>query len=877
MLTLLHWYTPLIRFYTLIGLLLITSTYGKAQNEIPSIHINVINSPLIEVLNEIATQGDLHFSYNPKKIRLDQKITYSANKPVKDILEDLMKIASLQYTYLEKQIILKPLKTRGKNTNKNTIIHGYIKDNNNGEALIGATIYVSELNTGTMTNAFGFYSIALPKGEYNLSYSFIGFEENHQIISLTNATNIDVELVEKPPILEEVVVVASAPQLVEEIQMSKSELQPKTVSEMPALFGEMDVIKSLEFVPGVKSHSDGSTFNYIRGGNRDQNMIMIDDAPIYNPSHMLGVFSTIIPDAINHIHLYKGDMPASMGGRLSSVIDIRTKNGNNKKLQAWGNTGLISSKLGLEGPIAKDKSSFLMSGRISHAKWLYQQKNENIQQFYFYDLTGKLNFNISPKDKLFISSYSGSDNYFENNSGVNWANTTGSIKWTHLFNNRIFLNTTIAGSSYQYFLHADIENNTKWKSRIANLNFKGDFTYFIRPQSVLTFGIAANGHNLNPGNLTSNDTKIQPPLVSIKNVVEGIAYINHEARVNDQWGVKYGLRFSSWNNQGASFEFEFDENHHVIDTLFFDLGENYNQYNNIEPRLGLSYFFNKNSALKFSYSRNVQNLHLITNSISPFTSLEVWLPSSINIKPQIANQVAIGYLKFYPNIGVSLTIEGYYKIMKNQIDYKTHAETLLNSIFEGELRFGTSNSYGAEFLLKKKEGRLRGWLGYTYARVKNTFPELNNGQPFNAFYDRPHEVNLILGYDITKRIHVGTNWTYYTGSPYSSPISFFNFNGLETPIYGQRNNSRLPDYHRMDISATLNLNRDLSKKFTHDLTLSFYNVYGRKNTLFINYNKTETENGDFRIPSNLLENSRTSSQFYLFRFTPSLTYNFRFL
>lgn len=859
--------------------MLFTYFHVKAQTQLspPVISIEAQDLPLHEVLVLIAEKGDVRFSYNPKKILHDQKITYSDNKTVKEILDDLMILTGLEYTYVEKQFILKPIKKRAEKEKQNTTLHGYIKDQSNGEALIGASVYIAQLSTGTTTNAFGFYSISIPKGTYDISYSFVGFKEITQSISLNSATNNSVDLNEKPPVLEEVLVTAMAPQLVAEIQMSKSVLQPKTVSEMPALFGEMDVVKSLEFVSGVKSHSDGSTFFYVRGGGRDQNMILIDDAPIYNSSHMLGVFSTIIPDAINNIDIYKGDMPSSMGGRLSSLIDIRTKNGNDKNFQAWGNTGIISSKIGIEGPISKNKSSFLITGRLSHFKWIFQQNNKDLKQFYFYDLTGKLNFRLGSKDRLFISTYTGSDNYFESNSGVNWANTTGSFRWNHLFSDRIFLNTTVAASAYEYFLHTDILKNTQWKSRIANLSVKGDFTYFIRPQNIMTFGAAINGHNINPGNLTTDDPNVQAPLVSIKNATEGILYANHEIKLNDRWGVKYGLRFSSWNNLGASFEFEFDENHQVIDTLFFDQGENYNQYNNLEPRLGLSYFISQNSSLKFSYSRNVQNLHLITNSISPFTSLEVWLPSSINIKPQIADQIAMGYFHFMSNLGISFELEGYYKEMQNQIEYETHAETLLNSIFEGELRFGNSKAYGTEFIIKKDEGRWRGWLGYTYARVKRTSLEINNGKSFNAYYDRPHEVNLVMGYDINLRLNLGLNWIYYTGSPYSSPISFFNFNGLETPLYGQKNNSRLPDYHRMDMSATFKLNKDRNKKFSHDLTLSVFNLYGRENALFINYNKTETEDGKFKIPANLLENSRVTSQLYLFQLTPSLTYNFRFL
>ncbi|HNP17618.1 MAG TPA: TonB-dependent receptor [Fulvivirga sp.] len=850
-----------------------------AQEPIPTkkIAINVVDMPLSDVLSEIATKGNLRFSYNPRKIPVDQKITYSASKSVKEILDDIMNLIDLEYAYVEKQIIIKARKKeRKKDKDQNITLRGFIKDKNNGEALIGATVSIKQLGIGTASNPYGFYSLTIPKGTYDIAYSFIGFEEIRKQVEVNQFTNLSVEMEESPPVLEEVVVSAISAQDIGDVQMSKAKIQPKTVTEMPALFGEMDVVKSLEFIPGIKSHSDGSTFYYVRGGNRDQNLLIIDGAPIYNSSHMLGVFSTIIPDAVNSIDIYKGDMPASMGGRLSSVVDVRTKKGNDKKFQAWGNTGLISSKIGLEGPILKNKSSYLMSGRLSHIKWIVQRQNENIQDLYFYDLTGKVNFKFSPKDQLYFSTYTGADSFFEQNSGIKWTNVAGTLQWNHLFSDRIFLNTTMSASAYDYFLHTDRSNNTQWKSHISNFNIKGDFTYFIKPENILSFGTGFNTHNFNPGNLTTDNPNVQPPVVSTNNSLEAVIYGSHEVKLNEHWGVKYGVRLSSWNNNGPSFEFKFDENHNVIDTTYYNKNEDQGRYTYLEPRLGISYLPNDKSSVNISYSRNVQNVHLITNSISPFTSLEVWLPSSNNIKPQIADQVALGYNHYVHNLGLMFKVEGYYKEMQNQIEYEPHAKTLLNPLVEGELRFGKAKAYGVEFTLKKELGRLRGWIGYTYSRAKRTFDEINNGKTYNSFYDRPHEVNLVLGYDLSLRFKLGVNWTYYTGSPYSSPIGFYTYNGLETPIYGEKNNSRLPDYHRMDVSATYKLNKNPNKKYRHDLTLSIFNFYGRKNTLFINYNKTETADGEFKIPTNLLQNERVTSQYFLYRFTPSISYNFYF-
>ncbi len=852
-----------------------TALLAQQNQAISNINISVTETTLSNLFNLIEEQSGISFSFNPKKISLDYKINYNANKPLNEVLDDLSKLLSLKFDLLEKQIVVKPTKQHGQLANAS--LNGYIKDSKNGEALIGATVIISPLNTGTLSNAFGYFSITLPKGNYKITYQFIGYEPQSDTLILDSDINNIVQLKEKPSVLQEIVVAANTYSDVEELQTSKANLQPNTVDEMPALFGEMDVVKSMEFVPGIKAHSDGSTFFYVRGGHRDQNMIMLDDAPIFNASHMLGIFSTVIPDAINSIDIYKGDMPASMGGRLSSVVDIRTKKGNDKKVQVWGNSGLISSKFGIEGPLKKDKSSFLVSGRLSRIRWFLKNEIDKVKQLYFYDLTAKLNFKINQRDKIFFSAYSGSDRFFVENYGIEWANLAGTFGWNHIINKKLFVNTTIAASSYDYFLHTDVTTNTRWKSRIANLTIKGDFTYFKKPDNVWLFGAAINGHNFNPGNLSTDDPNVQPPLVSIKNAFETVLYGQHEVKLNSNWALKYGLRITSWENQGGSFEFEFDEDKNVQDTLFFNPGQSYSEYGNIEPRLGLKYFASANSALKLSFSRNVQNLHLITNSISPFTSLEVWLPSSLNIKPQISNQVVVGYSQQWPDKGLNFTAEGYYKKMYNQIDYQPHAETLLNPLLEGELLFGEARAYGLELMLKKPQGRLRGWMGYTYSRAKRTFEEINNGKSFNAFYDRPHEIDIVGSYDITPRINAGLNWIYYTGSPYSSPISFYYYNGLEVPIYGEKNNSRLPDYHRLDVSFNFKLNKPSNNKFNHDLTLSFYNIYGRKNTLFINYNKIEDINGDLKIPSNLLENNRVTSQTYLFRFTPSLTYNFRIL
>lgn len=859
----------------LVLLLILAITANSQQISGAKISLDIKEASLEDVLREISKQSGIPFSYNPRKIPVGQKISYTAQgKSLDEVMSDLSSKVPFVFEWVEGQVVLKPARREDKPDSQKFTISGFITDMSNGEALIGATVIIPSLQLGATSNVFGFYSITIPAGNYSVVYSYIGFEEATESIDLKNSITLNQNLKVSTSVLEEIVVRGTSPSLVSEIQMSKNGIRPSTVSEKPSFFGEADAVKALEAVPGIKMHSDGSTFYYVRGGDRDQNSILIDDAPIFNPSHLLGIFSTIIPEAVNDIQVYKGSMPASLGGRLSSVMDVRTKKGNDQHFAASGSIGLLSTKLSLEGPLKKSKNSYLISGRLSRVKWISNLVNDNIQKFHFYDLTGKLNFDLNKNNKLFFSFYTGSDNFLASNSGIEWANRTTTLRWNHVFNNRLFLNTTIAGGVYDYFLHTDLSTQTKWNSHLSNANLKADFSYFKNPKKEISFGLSIGGYNFGPGNVTRRGIAVQP-ITSVRNASEFVLYGNHEVRFNDHWGLSYGLRLSTWTNQGASFEFIFDGDRNPIDTLFFAKGAKYGRYENAEPRISMSYFLNERASFKASYARNVQNIHLVSNSISPFTSFEVWLPSSINIKPQTADQLVFGYYWFFQKLGLSLDVETFYKKMRNQIDYEAHAETLLNPLLERELRFGTAIAYGSEIQVRKEEGRLRGWAGYSYSRAKRKFTEINEGKSYNAFYDRPHQINLMLSYDLNLRWNVGLNWNYSTGAPFSSPISFYSINGAEVPIYGQKNNDRLPDYHRLDLSATLQLNRNVERKFSHHISFSIYNFYARKNPVFINYNKSDQGSGNFKTPLNLLNKDALTSQFFLFQFTPSISYNFK--
>jgi hypothetical protein len=862
----------------LLTFLSVFGTYSQPSLRDKQISVEIKNGNIIELLKQISDRSELHFSYNPRKLDTKQKITYqTVDKKLADILDELAITYNLKFEFLENQVIVKQEKKTERVEPRTATLSGTVTDSETGEALIGTTLAIKELQKGTTANAFGFYSLTVPKGKYEITYSFVGYKPVTSLIDLTSSLKQNISLSAETPVLEEVVINnVNATEVVTEIKSSTVHVRPATVEERPAFFGEMDVIKSLEAVPGIKMHSDGSTFYYVRGGNRDQNLILVDDAPIYNPSHILGIFSTIVPDVVNDINIYKGDMPASLGGRISSLLDVRTKKGNDQHFQFWGNTNIISTKLGVEGPIRKNASSYLLSARISKVKWFFQRVDDQIKEFQFHDLTGKINAKWGNKNRFYFSFYNGADYFVRANRGISWSNNAGTLRWNHLFNGKLFLNTTVCASGYDYFLHTDVEKDVKWNSHISNFNIKNDFSYFIKPENEFTFGLSLNGYAFNPGNLQANGKIPDRLTLSVRNSVEFVLYGNHELKVSDKLGLNYGLRLTNWANNGEAFEFIFDKNRNPIDTLYFKKGEKYKQFTNAEPRLTLNYQLNADASVKTSFSHNVQNIHLITNSVSPFTSLEVWLPSSYNIKPQKANQVTMGYYRA-ARWGTSISTEVFYKKMLNQIDYNPHAETLLNPLLEKELRFGKANAYGFELMGKKDEGRLRGWAGYSYSRAKRKFADINGGNTYNAFSDRPHQINLMAAYDLTLRWNIGMNWIYYTGSPYSAPISFYQYNGEEVPVYGQKNNARLPNYHRLDLSATFRLNKNPDNKVIHTLAFSIFNVYGRKNPLFINYNKSETAEGDLKISQDVVNPERVTSQFYLFRFAPSISYNFKWL
>ncbi|MGB9746366.1 MAG: TonB-dependent receptor [Bacteroidales bacterium] len=752
---------------------------------------------------------------------------------------------------------------------KRFTVSGYIRDASNGEALIGATVYVKELKTGTIANPFGFYSVSLPAGNYTFEFSYVGYTTQVVVIELQTDRTINIQLQPEPKELEEVVVTAEKPNAnVARLEMSSNKLDTKTIRNVPALMGEVDLLKVVQMLPGVTATSEGTTNFSVRGGGYDQNLILLDDAPVYNASHLMGFFSVFNNDAIRDVKLYKGDIPASAGGRLSSLLDVRMKEGNNQKFSGSGGIGSVSSRLTLEGPVLKDRSSFIISGRRTYLDIftpLSSNKQLRDSRLYFYDLTAKTNATVNDRNRVFLSAYAGRD-YFKNNfASMEFGNKTLTVRWNHLFSKRLFANATALYSRYDYALgFRFIEGvNFLWTYNMEDVAGKLDATWYPNPENTVRFGVQSTYHILNPGEVSSGNvfpTYVLPATYSLEHAV----YVSNEQVISRRLSAKYGLRFSLFQNLGRGVVYHFDDQYIATDSVVYAAGKIYNAYSGFEPRLGLRYELNDVSSLKASYSRTRQYYQMASNSAAG-TPLDLWFSASPNVKPQIADQVAIGYFRDFMEHLVQASFEVYYKAMQNTIDFRDHAVLYGNRKLEGELRFGESRAYGAEWMVQVPEGRLNGWISYTFSHTERTIPAINNGKTYLAPYDKPHTVYIVINYDLSRRITIGSSWIYGTGAPTTFPVGRAFFGNVIYPIYSERNSYRLPDYHRLDVSITLRGKENPKRFWQGEWNFSVYNAYARKNTWSIQFVE------DDKIP-----NATYAQKIYLFSVVPALTYNFRF-
>jgi hypothetical protein len=750
-------------------------------------------------------------------------------------------------------------------------ISGVVRDGTTGEELIGATVYIPELGKGASTNVYGFYSITLVKGSYSLEASYMGYETKKVPLELDSNLKLDLEISPSSVEIGTAVVegTSEAEKNVASVEMSKVRMNMESIKKIPAFMGEVDVIKAIQLLPGVQTVGEGTSGFYVRGGAVDQNLILLDEAPVYNASHLLGFFSVFNSDAIKDVQLYKGGIPARYGGRLSSVLDIRMLEGNNKQYCANGGIGTISSRISLQGPIVKDKSSFLISGRRTYADiFLKLSKDEATRdtKLYFYDLNLKANYKLNDNNRLYASGYFGRDVMgFADLFRFEWGNATGVLRWNHVFNDQVFSNLSFIYSDFDYTLAQDVEGfGFQWDSHITDLSVKYDINYFPNPNNIVRFGIVGTKHDIDPGFArgTGENTLFTELRIPKTHSIETGVYLSNEQNITDRFSAIYGLRFSTFSNMGETTNWNYDDEYQPTDSTTYDKWDIYNTYTNLEPRLGLNYRVNKSTSIKASYNRTSQYIQLASNSTSS-SPLDIWFPSTPNVKPQTADQVAIGYFKNFRDNTFEFTSEIYYKEMANAIDFAPHAQLLLNEHIEGELRTGDARAYGLELMVRKQEGQITGLISYTLSRSEKLIPEIITDW-YPTKYDKLHDISAMLAYDINNRWSVGLNYVFSTGSAVTMPTGRFEYLGVITPVYSDRNGARMPNYHRLDLSLTLKPKENPDRLWNGEWVLSIYNVYNRHNPYSINFQQEDFD-----------PNITFAEMTYLLPIVPAITYNFK--
>jgi len=752
---------------------------------------------------------------------------------------------------------------------QNFTISGSVKDSTNGEDLYGASVQVKELaNVGASTNAYGFYSLTLEQGSYTLVFRSSGFETKERKIELNEDLTINIELDIPKDVQELGAVIVNAEKENKNITssgMNVTKFDPKEIETLPVLFGEKDIMKTLQLTPGVKGAGEGNAGFFVRGGGADQNLILLDEAPVYNASHLLGFFSVFNSDAIKDVALYKSGIPAEYGGRASSVMDVKMRDGNNKKFGASGGIGLIASRLTLEAPIVKDKGSFIISGRRSYADLflkLAPKEDQRNTTLYFYDLNMKANYRLGEKDRIFLSGYFGRDKFgFSDVFGFNWGNATGTLRWNHIINNKFFSNTSIIYSNFDYeFTIGQGEDGFGVVSSIQDWNVKQDFSYFINSNNTLKFGVNGIHHTFKPGALTGGNESFNAIVLNQRYGLEVGAYIQNEQKIGSRINMMYGLRYSGFNLMGEGKAYDFNDFGNIVDQRDYASWESIKYYQGLEPRISASYVLTEKNSVKVAYNRNLQYIHQLSNATTS-SPTDVWVPSSNNVKPQIADQIAAGYYHNFKQNTYKLSTEIYYKSLLNQIDYRNGAQTVLNDLVEGELVYGKGRAYGIEFQLQKKKGKFTGWLSYTLSRSLRTFDDIDNGREFSARQDRIHDISVVLMYKLSDAIALSASWVYYTGDAVTFPSGKYEIGGVTVPQYTERNGYRMPDYHRLDLGLTWYMKE--TKRFEHNINFSVYNAYNRENAYTITFQQDPDD-----------PTKTQAVQTTLFKIIPAVTYNF---
>lgn len=765
-------------------------------------------------------------------------------------------------------------------------VSGTISNKNSNETLIGVNVSVSGIKTGVTTNEYGFYSLTLPKGDYEIIISYVGFGTQTEKISLNQNIKKNVSLTESGQELQEVVITTEKSIAnIRKPEMSVNKLSISTIKKMPVVLGEVDIIKSILLLPGVTNAGEGQSGFNVRGGGADQNLILLDEAMIFNSSHVFGFFSVFNPDAIKDLKLYKGGIPSKFGGRASSVLDIYQKEGNSNDFHMNGGIGLISSRLLAEGPIVKDKGSFLIGGRASYAH-LFLKLTDNENSAYFYDLNTKLNYKLNENNNLFLSGYFGRDMFHLNETIDNtYGNATLNLRWNHLFSDKLFSNLSFIYSDYYYGLTLDFIG-FNWDSGIKNFNIKYDFKHYLSKNIKLNYGLNSIYYDFNPGTIepNSDNSSINFKQLDEKYAFENAFYFEVEQRLTDKLAINYGLRYSLFNRLGNSTINFYANNQPVfydadlkiyekakpIGTTYFDKNATIASYNNLEPRFSAAYELNENQSVKASYNRMTQYLQLVSNTASP-TPLDVWTPSDNYIKPQIADQVAVGYFNNFKENSYTLEVESFYKTIKNRIDYIDGADLIANEAIEQVVLNGEMLSYGLEILLRKNTGKFNGWIAYTISKSQQRTPGrtadeigINNGEWYRSAYDKLHNLAVTANYNLNQKWNFGANFILQSGQPVTYPNGQYVYQGITLPSYGERNGANLPLYNHLDVSATYIPKPDKRKGWQSEWVFSIYNIYNMENAASISFR----ENAD--------TGANEAVRLSIFGIVPSVSYNFKF-
>lgn len=755
-------------------------------------------------------------------------------------------------------------------------LSGYITDEQ-GEALPGVHILVPNTQTGVVSNTYGFYSLTLPKGSYTIRFSSIGFETTDAAVDLTANRKLGMVLKTESSSIEAVTITAERKdENVRDITMSNVQLPARLIKKIPNLMGEVDVIKSIQLLPGVQSSVEGSSGFYVRGGNADQNLILLDGATVYNPSHLFGFFSVFNGDAVKNVELFKGGIPAEYGGRLSSVLDVRMNEGNTEHLKGSAGIGMISSRVTLEGPLLKDKMSFIITARRTYMELMrpfITDTTAKKSNLYFYDLNAKVNYQINENNRIFLSGYFGRDiNQFGDMFRMNFGNATGTLRWNHVYKEKLFSNLTLIFSDFNYNL--GVPNGAmafKWISHIIDYGLKNDYTWYLNPNNTLKFGLQATYHTIRPGSTedAGDISYVNATRYPENHGIETALFLSNEQKIGSKISLLYGIRLSAFQNVGSTILYRYNDQYQVTDSIHYGSGEFFHTYGSLEPRFNLRYAFNDRNSFKMSYNRTAQYMQLASNSTATFP-LDMWFMANPNIKPQRADQAAAGFFRNFLDNSIEVSAEVFYKKIYNAVDFKDHAVLAPQQYLEGELRIGSAHSYGAEFLIRKQSGKLTGWVSYAYIRTFRNIPAINGGKEFPPPYDKPHNISVVANYTISKRLDAGFSWVYSTAIPVTVPTQGSYYGNVWVPSYSERGGTRIPGtaYHRLDASVTFYF-----PMFKHDanLNLSVYNVYNRHNAFAIYFREKEQDPDGPAVKRKV-----EVVKLYLFPIIPALTFNVNF-